>query len=137
MFHWARVSCDSATPLLYFFARGVDIINFNGDMPVCISQLITVLVPVVGQLQHRILRLGAVPEKGEGELTIGVVILPKQLHAKNFRVELDGPIKVAYPYHGVEKSHRGGILRCCQKFVKQGQSVFVLFGTKPVVLPTR
>ena len=36
-------------------------------MPVCISQLITVLVPVVGQLDRRVGSLGPIADEGVGK----------------------------------------------------------------------
>ena len=82
-----------------------DVLNPEGDVTVGITELVGVGVPVVGELQHRLLRLRPVTEEGQGETTRGVVLAPQQLHAQHLGVEGNGLVQIPDPEHGVEHPH--------------------------------
>ena len=84
------------------------------DMPEGAAHLVPGNAVVVGQLEHRALRLGAVADEGERVLLFGPLGGTQQLHAHDAGVEVDRPLQVADPQHRMQDAH-GESLVCGAK----------------------
>ena len=105
MFHRSGLT-DYPTALAADGGTGAaDVLNPEGDVTVGISELVGVGVPVVGELQHRLLRLRPVTQEGQGEASTGVLLAAQQLHAEHIGVEDNGAVQIPDPEHGVEHPH--------------------------------
>ncbi len=97
---------------LQALAGGVYVRNADGHVPETATQVVgLVLVPVVGQLDHCVIGLGAIADEGEGELAAGEILAAQLRHAEKPRVEIQGLVQVAHPDHGVEDAESFAIAR--------------------------
>ncbi|SPY55044.1 argininosuccinate synthase [Pseudomonas aeruginosa] len=72
---------DLAAVVADVVAGLVGVVDLDGDMAVAGADLVGIHAPVVGKLDHRGIRLVAIADEGEGELAVGIVVLPEQGHA--------------------------------------------------------
>jgi hypothetical protein len=91
-------------------AGGLGVVDLEGDVAVAGAEVVGGGVPVVGQLEHGGLGLGAVADEREGEAAVRVVAAAQQLHAEHVGVEGERALQVADPEHGVEDAHGGYFL---------------------------
>ena len=75
--HRAGIADDATTLGLDRSARGVDVIYFDCDVAIGVTQLVLADSPVVSQLDHCVFGLAAVADEGEREFSLGIV-LPAQ-----------------------------------------------------------
>ena len=114
----ARYADEEATgeraraELLQALYGGIHVIHGQGDMTVGVSTLVFAATPVVGELDHAVIGLTAVAQKGERELAVRVVLAAQHVHTENLGVEAQGAIQVAHAQHGVQKAAR----QCCLNF---------------------
>ena len=102
--HLAPLGADRLT-------GGNDVVHPDGDVAVGAAELIAVRIPVMGEFQHRRIRLLAVAHKGQGETAAGVITAAQQLHAHNFGIEAEGSLQIRDPQHRVEQTHGAGQFR--------------------------
>ncbi len=105
MLHRARLTHHPAALAADGGTGAANVFHPEGDVAVGIPQLVGAGVPVVGELQHRLLRLRPVTQEGQGEAATGVLLAPQQLHAEHIGVEGNGPVQIPDPEHGVEHPH--------------------------------
>ncbi len=105
MLHRPRLTHHPATLATDGGTGGADVVHPEGNVAIAITQLIGTGIPVVGELQHRLLRLRPVTQEGQGETAGGVVLAPQQLHAEHLGVEGDGLVQIPDPEHGVKHPH--------------------------------
>ena len=67
MFHRAGLANDSAASGADFITGAVNIVDANGNMAVAITQIVVLGVPIVSQLQRRLLALVGVAYESEGK----------------------------------------------------------------------
>ena len=67
------------------------------------------LAPIVGQLDHRVVALVAVTDKGEGELPARVISFAQQLHSEQIGIKLQRRVKIADPDHRVQEPKLVGV----------------------------
>lgn len=104
-FHGACFPDNLAAAMARYVTGLGGILHFDGDMSESIAKLIVGCFPVMGQFKDGGVRLILVTKEGEGEFTIGVVLAAKQSHPQDVLVEVEGPVKIADPKHGVQNSH--------------------------------
>src|SRR5207237_4788618 len=90
--HRAGLARDLAALRLHGLARLVDIGHAERDVAEAVAEIVGLRVPVVGELDHRLLALVAVAHEGERELAVGIVLAPQQLHAEHSGVEAEGAL---------------------------------------------
>lgn len=105
MLHRPRLTGDLAATGADVCAGLVDIFDFQGNMPVAVAQLVFFHAPVVGQLDHAVVRLVAVADEGQGELAFRIILAAQQGHAQHLGIEGDGFFHVADAQHGMQQSH--------------------------------
>src|ERR1700730_9285975 len=66
------------------------------------------LIPVVGQLDHGIVGLVAISDKGESELAGRVIAFAQQLHTEQLGIEIQRGVEIAHPDHRMQKSELVG-----------------------------
>ena len=88
-------------------AGGLDVLTTDGDVPIGVTQGVSVGVPIPGELEHRSFALVAVAHESEGVAARLVIAAAQQAHAQNLGVEGDRTLQVADPKHGVEQTHGG------------------------------
>ena len=104
--HRARFAGDLATAAANILAGLVDVLDFQSDVAVSGTQLIVLDAPVVGQLDHTVMRLVAVTDEGQGELAVRIILAAQQGHAQHLGVEGDGFVQIADTQHGMQQSHQ-------------------------------
>lgn len=72
---------DLAAVVADVVAGLVGVVDLDGDMAVAGADLVGIHAPVVGKLDHGGIRLVAIADEGQGELAVGIVVLPEQGHA--------------------------------------------------------
>ena len=103
MFHRPRLAGDRRAGLAQRFAGAVNIGHAERDMAVSVAQVVRrVLVPIMGQFDHRLLLFRTISDEGQGELAIGKIRLAQQFHAEQPGVEIERLVQVLDPDHGVE-----------------------------------
>ena len=74
-------------------------------MAIAIAQIVLVLIPVKGQLQHRAPGFRLIAHKNIGEAAFRVFLAAQLLHAQHLGIEGHGPIQIAHAQHGMQDSH--------------------------------
>jgi len=103
--HGSGFANDLATPGANPFCGGLNVVDFDGDVPVTITQVVALSAPVVGKLQDRLVAFVAVADERQRELAIRIVLLAQQAHAEHVSVEVDRALQISDPKHGVKNSH--------------------------------
>ena len=98
-------SRTTLTPLAFksahaLYASGTPIARWPNALP-CRSSC----VPVMGQLDHRVIFFVAIADKCESELSTGKILFAQQLHPELLAVELQRFVKVVDANHGVQQLH--------------------------------
>ena len=86
-------------------AGGVDVVHTQSNVAIAITVVVGMRVPVVGELQHRLLGFRPIAQKGEGEAAVWILLAAQQLHPHHFGVKGDGTLQISDPEHGVQHSH--------------------------------
>ena len=76
--------------------------HFHRQMAKAIAQLVAGGVPVVGELDHRVVDFFAVTDKSQGEAAFRVIGAAQQAHAQHFGVKTQRGIQIAHAQHGVQ-----------------------------------
>ena len=105
MFHRPRLAHNASSFLGDAGTSASDVFHTKCDVPITVTKVISAGVPVVGELQHRLVPLRSVSNEGQREPSTRVVLAAEQLHAEQLRVEGDGPLQIPDPEHGVEHPH--------------------------------
>lgn len=74
-------------------------------MAISVTELVVIGIPVVRQLEHRVLTLIAVTHKRQGETARGVLLTTQKTHSQHLGVEAQRALQIPYPEHGVQHAH--------------------------------
>src|SRR5216683_1503061 len=107
--HRPRCARDLDAFLAELFAGGVDVADPDGEMAERGAERIgLLLVPIVGELDHRAARLVAIADEGEGVAALRHLALAQHLHAEEPRVEVERLLQVEDAEHGVQHARLAG-----------------------------
>src|SRR6266852_3139745 len=107
--HRPRCARDLDAFLAELFAGGVDVADPDGEMAERGAERIgLLLVPIVGELDHRAARLVAIADEGEGVAALRHLALAQHLHAAEPRVEVERLLQVEDAEHGVQHARLAG-----------------------------
>jgi hypothetical protein len=102
MLHRAGFARDLAAQRAHLITGGSGVGHFHGNMAVAVAQFIAGGVPVMGELNHRVVSLVAVTNKSQGETAFWVVGAAQQAHTQHFGVKTQRGIQIANAQHGVQ-----------------------------------
>src|SRR5690348_10849569 len=104
-FHRARRARNLDPSLLQALAGGVDIGDADRQMTEGGADGVRLLlIPIVGELEHRAALLDAISDESEGIAALRHLALAQHFHAEKARVEIDRLLEVENAQHGVEKT---------------------------------
>src|SRR5579883_459209 len=110
--HRARRPRDLDAGLAQLLAGRIDIGHADREMAEGGADRIRLLlIPVIGELDHRIGRLVAIADKGEGVAAFRDFALAQHLHAEEPRIEIERLLEVEYAQHGVQHARLDGVCR--------------------------
>ena len=74
-------------------------------MAEAVAEVVGFRVPVVRELDHRLLALVAISHEGEREAAVGIVLAPQELHPEDVGIEADRSLEIADADHRVKDAH--------------------------------
>src|SRR3546814_11011647 len=82
----------------------MDIRNADGEVAESGAEFVGLLLaPVMGQLDDGVRRFVAIAYESKREFARRIVLLAQELHAEQAGVEVERPVEILDPEHGVEK----------------------------------